>query len=186
MVGWEDINMRDWRSLYEPDEECGKWKWKSRSVLYGSLWPHGLHRPWNSSGQNTGVGSLSLPQGIFPTQGSNPCLLHCRRILYQLSHRGRPGIVKWVAYPFSQGSPWPRNQTGVSCVAGRENQLSYQVACLDDSRKKSALFYVHTFLWNGWTGVAPADRLPDLTLNSATLCLSFDIYKVRIIMLPIS
>ena len=43
--------------------------------------------PWNSLGQNTGVGSLSLLQGIFPTQGSNPGLPHCRRILYQLSHK---------------------------------------------------------------------------------------------------
>ena len=43
--------------------------------------------PWNSPGQSTGVGSLSLLQGIFPTQGSNPGLLHCRRILYQLSHK---------------------------------------------------------------------------------------------------
>ena len=39
---------------------------------------------WNSLGQNTGVGSLSLLQGIFPTQGSNPGLPHCRQILYQL------------------------------------------------------------------------------------------------------
>ena len=54
-----------------------------------SLRPHGLYSPWNSPGQNTGVGSLSLLQGIFPTQGSNPCLPHCRRILYQLSHKGR-------------------------------------------------------------------------------------------------
>ena len=46
--------------------------------------------PWNSLGQNTGVGSLSFLQGIFPTQGSNPGLLHCRRILYQLSHKGNP------------------------------------------------------------------------------------------------
>ena len=45
---------------------------------------------WNSPGQNTGVGSLSLPQGIFPTQGSNPGSPHCRRILYQLSHKGSP------------------------------------------------------------------------------------------------
>ena len=52
-----------------------------------SLWPHGLHSPWNSPGQNTGVGSLSLLQGIFPTQGSNPGLVHCRQILYQLSHK---------------------------------------------------------------------------------------------------
>ena len=53
-----------------------------------SLRRHGLHSPWNSPGQNTGVGSLSLLQGIFPTQGSNPGLPHCRRILYQLSHKG--------------------------------------------------------------------------------------------------
>ena len=45
--------------------------------------------PWNSPGQNTGVGSLFLLQGIFPTQGSNPGLSHCRQILYQLSHKGR-------------------------------------------------------------------------------------------------
>ena len=47
-----------------------------------------LYSPWNSLGQNTGVGSLSLLQGIFPTQGSNPSLLHCRQILYQLSQKG--------------------------------------------------------------------------------------------------
>ena len=41
------------------------------------------------SRQNTGV-SLSLLQGIFPTQGSNPGLLHCKWILYQLSHKGNP------------------------------------------------------------------------------------------------
>ena len=46
--------------------------------------------PWNSLGQNTGVSSLSLLQGIFPTQGLNPGLPHCRRILYQLSHKGSP------------------------------------------------------------------------------------------------
>ena len=50
--------------------------------------PCGLHSPRNSPGQNTGVGSLSLLQGIFPTQGWNPGLPHCRRILYQLSHQG--------------------------------------------------------------------------------------------------
>ena len=56
-----------------------------------SLQPHGLYSPWNSPGRNTGVGSHSLLQGIFPTQGSNPGLLHCRQILYQLSHQGSPG-----------------------------------------------------------------------------------------------
>ena len=55
-----------------------------------TLQSHGLHSPWNSPGQNTGVGSLSLLQGIFPIQGLNPDLLHCRQILYQLSHKGSP------------------------------------------------------------------------------------------------
>ena len=55
-----------------------------------SLPPRGLYSPWSSPGHNTGVGNLSLHQGIFPTQGSNPGLLHCRRIPYQLSHKGSP------------------------------------------------------------------------------------------------
>ena len=49
------------------------------------------YSPWNSPGQNTGVGSLSLLQGIFPTQGSYPGLPHCRWLLYQLSHKGSLG-----------------------------------------------------------------------------------------------
>ena len=62
----------------------------SRSVMSDSLQFHGLYSPWNSPAQNTGVGSLSLLQRIFPTQGSNPGLPHCRRIFYQLSHKGSP------------------------------------------------------------------------------------------------
>ena len=96
------------------------WEWMSEScsVVSDSLWPHGLHSPWNSPGQNTGVGSLSLLQGIFPTQRLNPGLPHCRRSFYQLSHQGNPRILEWVAYPFSSRSFEPRNQTGVSCIAG--------------------------------------------------------------------
>ena len=63
---------------------------ESHSVVSDSLWPHGLYSPWNSPGENTGVGSLSLLHGIFPTQGLNPGLLHCRQIFYQLSHKGSP------------------------------------------------------------------------------------------------
>ena len=55
-----------------------------------SLQPHELYSPWNSPGQNTEVGSLSLLQGIFATQGWNPGLLHCSWILYQLSHQRKP------------------------------------------------------------------------------------------------
>ena len=82
------------------------------------LGPHGLYSPWNSLGQNTGVGSLSLLQGIFPTQRLNPGLPHCRWILYQLSHKGSPRILGWVAYPFSSGSSWPSNWTRVFHIAG--------------------------------------------------------------------
>ena len=49
-------------------------------------------------------GSLSFLQGTFPTQGLNPDLPHCRQILYQLSHKGSPRILEWVAFPFSRGS----------------------------------------------------------------------------------
>ena len=71
--------------------------------------PMDYTRPWKSPGQNTGVGSLSLLQGIFPTQGLNPGLPHCRRILFQLSHKGSPRILEWVAPLFSRGSSQPRN-----------------------------------------------------------------------------
>ena len=91
----------------------------SCSVVSDSLWFHGLYSPWNSPGQNAAVGSFSLVQGIFPTQGSNLGHPHCWWILYQLSHKGNPRILEWVAYPFSSGSSWPRNQTRASCTAGR-------------------------------------------------------------------
>ena len=66
---------------------CMKSESESHSLMPHSLWSHELYSLWNSSGQNTGMGSLSLLQRIFPTQGLNPGLPHCRQILYQLSHR---------------------------------------------------------------------------------------------------
>ena len=106
------------RPKWNPQYESAWSESESCSVVSSSLQPHGLYSPWNSLGHNTEVGSLSLLQGIFPTQGSNPNLLHCRQILYQLSHKGSPRILEWVAYPFSSGSSWPRNRTRVSCIAG--------------------------------------------------------------------
>ena len=71
----------------------GKWS-KSRSVVSDSLRPQ-----WNSPGQNIGVRRLSLLHGIFPTQRSNQGLLHCRWILYQLSHKGsRPSRRSYVFF----------------------------------------------------------------------------------------
>ena len=111
------VGLRGWHHR-DSARRTGNRESESHSVVSDSLWPHGLYSPWNSPGQNTGVGSLSLLQGIFPTQGLNPGLLHCRWILYQLSPQGSPGILEWVAYPFSSTSSWLRNQTRVSCIAG--------------------------------------------------------------------
>ena len=81
--------------------------------------PNGLYSPWNSD-QDTGVGSHSLLQGIFPTQGLNPGLPHCRQILYQLSHKGSPRILEWVAFPTQES-----NQVLLRCRRILY-QLSYQ------------------------------------------------------------
>ena len=69
---------------------------ESCSIVSSSLQPHCLFNLWNSPGQNT-EGSLSLLQGIFPNEGSNPGLLHCRWIVYQLSHKESPRILEWVS-----------------------------------------------------------------------------------------
>ena len=95
--------------------------------------PMDLYSPWNSPGQDTGVGSLSFLQGIFSTQELNPGLPHCRWILYQLSHKESPRILDWVTYPCSSGSSRPRNQTRVSFIAGRFfHQLNSQGSVLDN------------------------------------------------------
>ena len=91
--------------------------WQSLSCVWHFATPWTI-QSWNYPGQNIGVGSLSLLHRIFPTQGSNPGLLHCTWILYQLSHKGSPRIVEWTAYRFSRGSSRPRNWIGVSCIAG--------------------------------------------------------------------
>ena len=69
--------------------------------------PRTLHGPylcpWNSPGQNTGVGCHSLLQGIFPTKGSNPGLLHCRQMLYHVGHQGSQNHVS----PLLRTAPAP-------------------------------------------------------------------------------
>ena len=106
---------------------------KSHSVMSDSLQPHGLWParllcPWNSPGKNTGVGHPSLLQRIFPTQGLNLDLLHCRQILYCLSHHELNFILqmKWrpseiSSQPVSIGSRIKLNQ----CVTDfTQNQMT--------------------------------------------------------------
>ena len=80
--------------------------------------PRGSSVHGDSPGKNSRVGCHALLQGVFPTQGSNPGLLHCRWILYHLSHQGSPRILEWVACPFASRSSWPRNWTRVSLIEG--------------------------------------------------------------------
>ena len=115
---------------------------QSHSVISDSLWPHGLYSPWNSPGQNTGVGSLSLLQGIFPTQGSNWGLLHCKRILYQLSYQG--SIIKktsiWFKF-FIKGNPLYFTQVESLMRGIIEKILTERSSLLCFSRRK---LYVKT------------------------------------------
>ena len=67
---------------------------QSYLTLYHSMEPTRFLCPWDSPGKNTGVGSHSFLQGIFLTQGLNKRFLHCRQILYYLSHQGRPLIFQ--------------------------------------------------------------------------------------------
>ena len=83
---------------------------ESCSVVSDSLQPHGLYSPWNFSGQNTGVGSLL--QGIFPTQGSNPGLSHCRHIFLPAEPPGKPEKT-------GVGSLSRLQRIFPTCIAGR-------------------------------------------------------------------
>ena len=101
-----------------------EWKWKLLSPVWLFATPvdcslPGSLSPWNSPGQNTGVGSLSFLQGIFPTQGLNPGLPCCRHILHCLNHQGSPKNTGMGRLIFLQQSSQLRNWTAVSCIAGR-------------------------------------------------------------------
>ena len=132
-----------------------------------SLCPHGLYSPWNSPGQNTGVGGLSLLQGIFPPKGLNPGLPPCRQILYQLSQQESPRILEWVAYPFSSRSSQPRNHTGVSCTA--EDSLPTELTGNPYFFMNSSQLLQFTHLFFGWR---PLSTRP-LSMSNYILCFIF-------------
>ena len=113
---------------------------ESCSVVSDSLWSHGLYSPWNSPGQNTVAGSLSLLQSIFPRQGSNPGLPHCRQILYQPSHKGRPYIYIYIRRT--------RRKVYNILVRQREGEASHRILCtiwfLLKNEKHNVLIYTYT------------------------------------------
>ena len=97
-----------------------KWS-ESRSVVSSSLWPHGLYTVHGilQAGILEWVAfpfSRGSSQSLI-SQGSNQGLLHCRQILYQLSHQGSPRIRDWVAISYSRGSSRARDWTCISCVS---------------------------------------------------------------------
>ena len=133
-----------------------KWS-ESHSVVFNSLWPRGLYSPWNSPGQNTGAGSLSLLQGIFPAQGSNPGFPHCRWILYQLSHKGSPnqlyfnknlkmnkkGNYLLTAFTSTHGAPRDQGQTSKGLAAAVRTGADWREAFPPSSGTTSGVERLH-------------------------------------------
>ena len=122
-LGLEELILLKWPHYPKQSTDLMKWKVKvaqscptlcdPTDFVHGILQATILEWPFLSSRP-----LLSLLQRIFPTQESNPGLPYCRKILYQLSHKGSSRILKWVAYPFCSRSSQPRDQTGVSCFTG--------------------------------------------------------------------
>ena len=90
------------------------WVWVNSGGLWWTGKP-GMMQPWGSqrAGRNwTTKRNWTELNNLYHVSIS-------KWILYQLGHQGSPRILKCIAYPFSSGSSWPRNWTGVSCIAGR-------------------------------------------------------------------
>ena len=112
--------------------------------MSNSLQPHGLYSPWNSPGQNTKVGGLSLLQGVFPTQGPNPGPPHCRQILYQLNHKRSPSIPEWITYRSSSRSfpiNLPNSDPGIEPGSPALHVDSLPTRLLGSNYWKAAIWY---------------------------------------------
>ena len=115
LVSYETLKMEGFQEDTTAESEN-----ESHSVVSDSFRPHGPYSPWNYLGQNTGVGSHSLFQGIFPTQGWDPCLLHWQAGSLPLSHQGSPileviGSRLWQAPSVSVLDPH-LNKVQYNCV----------------------------------------------------------------------
>ena len=123
--------------------------------------PMDLYSPWNSPGQDTGVGSLSLLQGTFPTQWWNPGLPYCRRILYQLSHNSNPLQYSCLEDPMDRGD-WCRLLSMGSQRVGHDWAISLHFMWKPLSRVwlfatvKSMEFFRPEY-WSGYPFLSPGD-----------------------------
>ena len=134
---------------------------ESHSVMSNSLWPHGLYSPWNSPGQNTGMGSHSLLQGMFPSQGLNQGLPHCRWILYQLSHQGSSWILEWVAYPFSKG---------IFLTQESNRRLLHAGGFFTSWATREALIYVYLLFFRLFSHISHCRILSRVSCAMSTVC----------------
>ena len=135
---------------------------ESCSVVSDSLWPHGLYSPWNFPGQNTGVGSHSLLQGIFPTQESNPGLPHCRRVFYRLSHQGSPRILCIAfAYHGQISGVWVM-WAALKCSTGLYGWNSFQAVYLHLPIHQSEQSYPQTSYYRPLAGNLRIDHTPQV------------------------
>ena len=148
-----------------------KWS-ESHLVMSDSLQPHGLYSPWNSSGQNTGVGSLSLLQGIFPTQGLNPGLPHWRQIFLSVEPQGKPkntevgchALLKWIfptqglnpGLPHCRQILYPLNHQGSPVFLKRVANPFYRGSFWP--RNRSGVSYIEGRFFISWvTREGPGD-----------------------------
>ena len=152
-----------------------------------SVWPHRLYSPWDSPGRNPGLGSISLLRGIFPTQGSNTGLSHCRLTLYQLSHQGSPRILEWVAFPFSRGSSQPRDWTQVACIAGRfftrwtTREANYHCNSLQKEKKKEVSILINQdIFFSQWQALANTHQIVLKKREVDSSCVAFRLDKVHV------
>ena len=96
---------------------------ENHTVVFNSLWPHGLYSPWKSPDQNTGVGSRSRGSS---QQRLNPGLPHCSQTLHQLRHQGNPRMLEWVAIPSLEDLPKAEIETRAPTLQVDSLRQSYQ------------------------------------------------------------
>ena len=154
---------------------------ESCSVVSNSLQPHGLYSPWNSLWQNTGMGNLSLPQGIFPTQRSNLGLLHHRRIFFFTSWATREALGQICGNKLRNGShfsPLPEGGKWIS-IQGTCCTCAWRWSCLLRPTYVPGhwdiAWHTHFFLWPaaGWSGGGRLNRKYWGLRRSSCLWLAF-------------